>query len=1243
MLYLAHAQQPTAVHRTLKCDFLPDQSNQTTARQATTPNAIDGSPVDSGCRTGSDSTEPAQNLILSKLNRIEVHTIEPTGLRLALEIPLFGTILDLQPIRFKDRSTSSLLLLTTSLHFSVLTYEPDFLTPASGTRSLGWSNARVQDEATLSVSERAGRQSEEAQTILVDPHNRCVLLHIYCGLIRVLPIKSSAGAASKPSRRRSSAAAPVGELSSSLKKSSGKARASAAASAESDGIDVFRSYNIRLPYLNVKHIAFLPLPESSLPTIALLHTNFLGQNVLSIHAISLKDKELVNSAKPDFELVLDDETVDLFIPLERNLATGQPLGLLLVGSGQINWLPLPLLDTIASPPISPTTARRASISSVSTNASGRRSAPPSPTNTRKSKGKERASDRRVTSKVPVGIYRTYCAIDHDPSLLLVGDEEGYLVSVRIGLQGERVTSLDVVDLGKVPSPTSLTHIADEYVFVGSYYGDSSLVAIPALTSDGMECDSVSVISAMANLAPIVDFCVVTDDVGQSHLVTCSGAKNSGSLRLVRQGVGLSILATIDLPAVQNAWPLKLASSSIKHDAILVSFLDRSQLLSLCNGNLSELASPALTEPTLYAGTLGDAGAQVAICATAKAILRLSIEKPSELWTSPTGDLITAASSDGSSLLLATSSKALVLMTLSPNGIALTTTKQTISEVSCLAAWTTTTGSQIAAVASWSTNAILLYSLPHLEPVTGAELSFDHLPQSMLFQKFEDDAVHLFVGLGSGDLISFGIDAASGAVLPLSRKSVTLGKKPVLLSQCSAAGQPAVFAVTDRPTVVSRSAGRLSYASDNRRTLVAINQIDALRFEQSLMLVSPEGIQFARADGNESLHVRSLSLGELQPRKIAHSAELRAYAVLCLQETIDRSTGHLTRAGSVQFVDASDFALLDSFDLQSDEHGTALETVSLHGAAHFAVGTAFSDRTVDAREPKKGRVLTFMRDGDKFEQHVHAVLEGGVFGLCQLPNSFLAAIANAQVKVFHVTEQAHIDQMTCWAGTFLAQSISSRDSQIIVGDLYRSVVLLQWDEAKDTLSEVAREHHVNGMSAVEFLGFTDDRYIGTEQELNIFTLTKTKTRERIDILETEGMFHIGEYVTRIRKGALVPGYTDTSFGAAPQLLFGTSDGSLGVIVNCTPEVSLKLFALERNMRAVIRAFGGLEQVDWRAFRAPHRVHEPVGFVDGDMIGRFAELNETQVNQVLQGASEHSALTNTTAEDLYRLVDELQRMH
>jgi hypothetical protein len=69
---------------------------------------------------------------------------------------------------------------------------------------------------------------------------------------------------------------------------------------------------------------------------------------------------------------------------------------------------------------------------------------------------------------------------------------------------------------------------------------------------------VEVLERYVNLGPIVDFCVVDlERQGQGQVVTCSGAYKDGSLRIVRNGIGIN-------EQVCFTWWFTFPQNSYKH-------------------------------------------------------------------------------------------------------------------------------------------------------------------------------------------------------------------------------------------------------------------------------------------------------------------------------------------------------------------------------------------------------------------------------------------------------------------------------------------------------------------------------------------------------------------------------------------------------------------------------------------------------------------------------------------------------
>ena len=93
-----------------------------------------------------------------------------------------------------------------------------------------------------------------------------------------------------------------------------------------------------------------------------------------------------------------------------------------------------------------------------------------------------------------------------------------------------------------------------YVYIGSRLGDSQLVRLNVEPDENGSY--VTIVDTFTNLGPIMDMVVVDlERQGQGQLVTCSGAYKEGSLRIIRNGIGIHELASIDLPSIKGTFLL----------------------------------------------------------------------------------------------------------------------------------------------------------------------------------------------------------------------------------------------------------------------------------------------------------------------------------------------------------------------------------------------------------------------------------------------------------------------------------------------------------------------------------------------------------------------------------------------------------------------------------------------------------------------------------------------------------------
>ena len=79
----------------------------------------------------------------------------------------------------------------------------------------------------------------------------------------------------------------------------------------------------------------------------------------------------------------------------------------------------------------------------------------------------------------------------------------------------------------------------------------------------------------------MDMCVIDlDRQGQGQIITCSGAYKDGSLRIIRNGIGINEEASIELPGMKGVWSLKPNSQHSYHKFLVESFVGETRVLAI---------------------------------------------------------------------------------------------------------------------------------------------------------------------------------------------------------------------------------------------------------------------------------------------------------------------------------------------------------------------------------------------------------------------------------------------------------------------------------------------------------------------------------------------------------------------------------------------------------------------------------------------------------------------------------------
>jgi DNA damage-binding protein 1 len=314
--------------------------------------------------------------------------------------------------------------------------------------------------------------------------------------------------------------------------------------------------------------------------------------------------------------------------------------------------------------------------------------------------------------------------------------------------------------------------------------------------------------------------------------------------------------------------------------------------------------------------------------------------------------------------------------------------------------------------------------------------------------------------------------------------------------------------------------------------------------------------------------------------------------------------------------------------------------------YYVVGTA----TVipDESEPKQGRIIIFQYQEGKLQQVAEKEVRGACYTLAGFNGKILAGI-NSTVRLFEWTSDKELRVECSYFNMILCLYIKTKGDFILLGDLMRSMTLLQYKNMEGTFEEIAQDYNPNWMTAVDILD--DDTFLGADNSFNLFLCTKdggAATDEERSQMQDSGRIHIGDMVNCIRHGSLVRQHLgETCVPTSGSLLFGTVSGAIGLVTQLPPQFYEFLLELQERLTKVIKSVGKIDHSQWRSFYNDRKQDPADGFVDGDLIESFLELSREDMKEVVKGLQIDLQGTgmkqDATVEDIVKMVEDLTRIH
>ena len=823
-------------------------------------------------------------------------------------------------------------------------------------------------------------------------------------------------------------------------------------------------------------------------------------------------------------------------------------------------------------------------------------------------------------------------VDADGTRWLAGDSDGQLYLVICAGLGQGGANSGVCSrvlletLGPTSIANSLSYIDNGVVFVGSGFGDTQLIRLLP-ERDEETGHAIELIETEANLGPITDFvCVDLDGQGQGQVVTCSGAFRDGSLRVIRNGIGINTVAELDLGAITGVWSMHKHSGDQHHTYLCVSFPQQTLFLGMVDDELGELENTGalITDTkTLYCGTC-IADQLVQVTANSVTLVNSSTMAKLDEWKTPNEPLITVVTSYGHELIaFGHGANTMIVMKIENNKLTEMGRVNTEAQMSSVGMNDSTM-----VIGTWGNEPLLLmYSLKDMQQVRKVELSGMVVPRSIRLVRMMDEE-WLFVGLGDGHVVWWHVDEGSGELS--QRKVLSLGTKAIQLTVFQDSNDnTALFCGSDRPAVIhsSSNARKLQCSNVNQHNVGFVASFHTSAFPQCLALATERALLVGSMDAIQKLHIRTIHLDEMARRIVHLGAPNPVKGFVVGTVGLGDSPAHL------RLLDEVTFERRDSFPLKPQESVCSLTVHCVENKTLIVVGTAFLSPAEP--EPSRGRLLvlscTEATAPKLFLEHERP-MSGGVYCIAPLSATHFVVSVNAKIELLEWRPDHSVEHVADHYGHVIALFLRCRGDFILVGDLMRSMTLLRYDQVSNRLEMIAKDYGSIWMTAAEIL--SEDLFIGADDDRNLYINHRSEEGESSKLKEVANI-HLGEQVNVMRYGRLVAPEPGVQGVRPAPLLYCTVNGSLGAVASLTEEQYLLFQRLESKMALAITPIGGLTHAAWRA---PHRSVKTTaahtGFIDGDLVEQYLDLPLSEQKLLADALS-------ISHQDLYKAVEDMAR--
>lgn len=134
----------------------------------------------------------------------------------------------------------------------------------------------------------------------------------------------------------------------------------------------------------------------------------------------------------------------------------------------------------------------------------------------------------------------------------------------------------------------------------------------------------------------------------------------------------------------------------------------------------------------------------------------------------------------------------------------------------------------------------------------------------------------------------------------------------------------------------------------------------------------------------------------------------------------------------------------------------------------------------------------------------------------------------------------------------------------------------------------------------------------------FLFSAATTDEERQQMPEVAQFHLGDLVNVFRHGSLVmQNVGERSTPTLGCILYGTVSGAIGLVTQIPQEFYEFLRSLEERLTQTIKSVGKIEHSFYRSYSTDMKQEPCEGFIDGDLVESFLDLNRDKMTETIQG--------------------------